>query len=281
MLIKLKEAICLFFIFLKGGIELEQMLEKWYEFFDKERLNKWIDEDKENRSGFIAGVNEKTLNEIRNIFENNIEEFIEFYDYTGGQILLPIFKIRDQYREFKERKVSNEYGYYVRDIPTSESSDIPFFFENTQSLDGLDISGGSTENNEIIELLNKLLGEISSVKKMNIENNHILNEIGKRFYNIGNSKFDINDEQIEKLKEVLREIGYEIENVNHENKKNFQIILQHINTFETNKNNKISKYKDHIIEYAKNNIFRFTVICSSISIFITIVLIKIMEVFVK
>ena len=66
-----------------------------------------------------------------------------------------------------------------------------------------------------------------------------------------------------------------------ENKKNFQIILQHINTFETNKNNKISKYKDHIIEYAKNNIFRFTVICSSISIFITIVLIKIMEVFVK
>ena len=116
---------------------------------------------------------------------------------------------------------------------------------------------------------------------MNIENNHILNEIGKRFYNIGNSKFDINDEQIEKLKEVLREIGYEIENVNHENKKNFQIILQHINTFETNKNNKISKYKDHIIEYAKNNIFRFTVICASISIFITIVLIKIMEVVVK
>ena len=52
------------FIFLKGGIELEQMLEKWYEFFDKERLNKWIDEDKENRSGFIAGVNEKTINEI-------------------------------------------------------------------------------------------------------------------------------------------------------------------------------------------------------------------------
>ena len=172
------------FIFLKGGIELEQMLEKWYEFFDKERLNKWIDEDKENRSGFIAGVNEKTINEIRNIFENNIEEFIEFYDYTGGQILLPIFKIRDQYREFKERKVSNEYGYYVRDIPTSESSDIPFFFENAQSLDGFDISGGSTEDNEIIELLNKLLGEISSVKKMNIENNHILNEIGKRFYNI-------------------------------------------------------------------------------------------------
>ena len=220
---------------------MEQMLEKWYEFFDKERLNKWIDEDKENRSGFIAGVNEKTINEIRNIFENNIEEFIEFYDYTGGQILLPIFKIRDQYREFKERKVSNEYGYYVRDIPTSESSDIPFFFENAQSLDGFDISGGSTEDNEIIELLNKLLGEISSVKKMNIENNHILNEIGKRFYNIG----------------------------------------KHIHTFETNKNNKISKYKDHIIEYAKNNIFRFTVICSSISIFITIVLIKIMEVFVK
>lgn len=266
---------------MKGGIELEQMLEKWYEFFDKERLNKWIDEDKENRSGFIARVNEKTINEIRNIFKNNIEEFIEFYDYTGGQILLPIFKIRDQYREFKERKVTNEYGYYVRDIPTSESSDIPFFFENAQSLDELGISGGSTENNEIIELLNKLLGEISSVKKMNIENNHILNEIGKRFYNIGNSKFDINDEQIEKLKEVLREIGYEIENVNHENKKNFQIILQHINTFETNKNNKISMYKDHIIEYAKNNIFRFTVICSSISIFITIVLIKIMEVFVK
>ena len=103
------------------------MLEKWYEFFDKERLNKWIDEDKENRFGFIAGVNEKTINEIRNIFKNNIEEFIEFYDYTGGQILLPIFKIRDQYREFKERKVTNEYGYYVRDIPTSESSDIPFF----------------------------------------------------------------------------------------------------------------------------------------------------------
>ena len=68
-------------------------------------------------------------------------------------------------------------------------------FENAQSLDELGISGGSTENNEIIELLNKLLGEISSVKKMNIENNHILNEIGKRFYNIGNSKFDINDEQ--------------------------------------------------------------------------------------
>ena len=60
---------------------MEQMLEKWYEFFDKERLNKWIDEDKENRSGFIAGVNEKTINEIRNIFENNMTILVVKYYY--------------------------------------------------------------------------------------------------------------------------------------------------------------------------------------------------------
>ena len=80
------------FIFLKGGIELEQMLEKWYEFFDKERLNKWIDEDKENRSGFIAGVNEKTINEIRNIFENNIEDALSISRATS---LFPLYSFKE------------------------------------------------------------------------------------------------------------------------------------------------------------------------------------------
>lgn len=57
---------------------MEQILEKWYEFFDKERLNKWIDEDKENRSGFIAGVNEKTINEIRNILKIILKSLLNF-----------------------------------------------------------------------------------------------------------------------------------------------------------------------------------------------------------
>lgn len=170
-------------------------LKPWFNVFDEneflnflEELEIDLSEDKHN----FLNASTQNMNWISGKFKNNIEFFKRFFNYFENIN----FKNLTYTLEKNFEKFINEYNIQTK--------------------------------NKDLNINDEIILKLKEIERYEIQNTEMILEIRKKIANIGETKFDVNEHQMAKLKIILKEVVekiHQLENVVNRNNDDIKDLL--------------------------------------------------------
>ncbi|WP_279153673.1 hypothetical protein [Thomasclavelia cocleata] len=166
-------------------------LKPWLDIFDEQEFLNFLEEleiDLSEDKHNFLNASTQNMNWISNEFKDNIKLFKMFFNYFKNINLKSLTYILEKNYE----NFKNEYNI--------------------------------KKNNFNDELINKLI----EIERYEIQNSEMILEIRKKMANIGETKFDVNEHQMAKLKLILKEVVDKInqlENIINQNNDDIKDLL--------------------------------------------------------
>ncbi|MFQ9767968.1 MAG: hypothetical protein ACLRYM_14870 [Thomasclavelia ramosa] len=225
-------------------------LKPWLDIFGEQEFLNFLEELKidlsEDKHNFL-NASTQNMNWITNEFKDNIKLFkMFFYYFENINFKNLTYTLEKNYEDFK-----NEYNIKRNDFNDDYKSN---------------------------DLINKLI----EIERYEIQNSEMILEIGKKMANIGETKFDVNEHQMAKLKLILKEIVDKInqlENVINQNNDDIKDLLLDNNKMfnnlrldplektSTKLNLRLKNTNDKITDYYKRHSIVFLILMFFLGLF--------------